>query len=155
MLRFLPSWVDLGTISCGPTSRRLKVADLTLPEGADTLWVRVAQVGGTSPWPFGYGLLSFQSDSGRELGTVKVYGHQEGETYRLGTGIEPVQRAGALCFEPRSYNLKWLETSGTSWVLSFSFFAGTSGGGGGVGAFAGGFVDPVGTGLTLARVVFP
>jgi hypothetical protein len=155
MLRFLPSWVDLGSISCGPTSRRLKVADLTLPEGADTLWVRVAQLGGTSPWPFGYGLLSFQSDGGRELGTIKVYGHQEGETYRLGTGIEPQHRVGALWFEPRSYNLKWLETSGSSWVLSFSFFAGTSGGGSGVGAFAGGFVDPVGTGLTLARVVFP
>lgn len=155
MLRFLPSWVDLGTISCGPTSRRLKVADLTLPEGADTLWVRVEQHGGTSPWPFGYGLLSFQTDAGRELGTVKVYGHQEGETYRMGVGMQPTLRAGALWFEPRSYNLKWLETSGSTWALQFWSFAGTSGSSGGPGTFAGGFVDPAGAGLTLLRVVFP
>jgi hypothetical protein len=155
MQRFLPSWVDLGSISCTAMTHRLKVADLTLPEGADSLWVRVAQIGGTSPWPYGYGLLSFQSDGGRELGTIKVYGHQEGETFRLSNGLEPQHRAGALWFEPRSFNLRWLETSGATWVLSFSSFAGTSGGGGGVGAFAGGFVDPAGTGLTLARIVFP
>jgi len=152
----LIGWSPLGTVQIGPTSGRVAIGDVTLQPGADTLWVKVRQLGGASPWPHGFGLLSWQSASGRELGTTKVWGHTEGEVVRLGVGLQPVATTGVLCFEPRSYNLSWVKASGAVWQLQFESQSGLTGGaGGGVSGFAGGFVTAQGAGLELARVVFP
>ena len=149
------AFASVGSITVGPTDREVTVGALTLPSGDDTLWVRVVQQGGESPWPYGFGLLYWESSEGRELGTAKVFGHVEGEVFRLGVGLSPVERGGVLKFEPRAYNLGWLKASGTFWSLAFEVQTGVGAPVGGVGTFAGGFVSTAGTGLELARVVFP
>ena len=151
----LLSWSPVGSVSVGPTSGKITVGDVTLQPGDDTIWVRVRQLGGESPWPYGFGLLSWQSSAGRELGTVKAWGHSEGEVLRLGVGLQPAATTGVLVFEPRSYSLSWVKASGAVWALSFEAQSGTTGGIGGPSGFAGGFVTMQGTGLELARVVFP
>jgi len=126
------AFTSVGSITGGPTDREVTVGNVTLDDGADSLWVRVVQQGGDSPWPYGFGLLSWQSVEGRELGTIKVYGHHDGETYRLGNGLSPVERGGVLKFEPRMYNLRWLKASGERWSLAFEAQSGVavpSGGG--------------------------
>jgi hypothetical protein len=148
------AWQSLGSVTVGPNDLAVQIGTVDLAAGADTLWVRVKQQGGQSPWPYGFGLLSWRTTDGRELGTAKIYGHVEGETYRLGTGLSPVVRGGVLWFEPRSYNLRWLKVSGELWTLSFEQQSGTTSGGG-VSGYAGGFVSTSGAGLELARVVFP
>lgn len=109
----------VGSISVGPADLRVVVGQVTLPADHDTLWVRVIQQGGESPWPMSFGLLSWQTLEGRELGTAKVFGHHEGETYRLGGGLPPVERTGSLVFEPRHYNLRWVKGTGEIWNLAF------------------------------------
>lgn len=151
----LLAWQPVGSASVGPASGRIPVGDVTLAPGDDTLWVRVRQLGGESPWPYGFGLLSWQSSAGRELGTAKAWGHSEGEVIRLGVGLQPAATTGVLVFEPRSYSLSWVKASGAVWALSFESRSGLTGGAGGaVSGFAGGFVAQ-GAGLELARVVFP
>lgn len=150
----LLSWSPVGSVSVGPTSGKTTVGDVTLQPGDDTIWVRVRQLGGESPWPYGFGLLSWQSSAGRELGTAKAWGHSEGEVIRLGVGLQPAATTGVLVFEPRSYSLSWVKASGAVWALSFEAQSGTTGGIGGPSGFAGGFVAQ-GAGLELARVVFP
>ena len=149
-------WQSVGSITVGPNDLAITVGAVTLAAGEDTLWVRATQQGGESPWPYGFGLLSWQTTEGRELGTAKVFGHTEGEVFRLGVGLSPVERTGSLVFEPRSYNLRWVNL-GHPWSLAFEAQSGQGGGGGtgGVDAFAGGFVSTAGAGLELARVVFP
>jgi hypothetical protein len=147
-------WSQVAQVSFTATDREVTLGPVTLNAGDDTLWVKVTQVGGESPWPWSFGLLSWRTNGGRELGTVKAYGHLEGETYQLRTGLSPVERGGQLVFEPRSYNLGWIKSSGKLWTLRFDYQSGTTTGGG-AGTFAGGFVNQVGAGLELARVVFP
>jgi hypothetical protein len=147
------AWQSVGSVAVGPNDLRVTVGAVTLAAGADTLWVRCVQQGGQSPWPYGFGLLSWQTTEGRELGTAKVFGHLEGEVFRLGVGLSPVERGGVLVLEPRSYNLRWLRVSGEIWRLGFYVQSGTTAGG--VSGFAGGFVTTAGAGLELARVVFP
>jgi hypothetical protein len=148
------AWQSVGSVAVGPNDLRVTVGAVTLAAGADTLWVRCVQQGGQSPWPYGFGLLSWQTTEGRELGTAKVFGHLEGEVFRLGVGLSPVERGGVLVLEPRSYNLRWLRVSGEIWRLGFYVQSGASSSGG-AGTFAAGFVSTAGTGLELARVVFP
>jgi hypothetical protein len=149
------AFVSVGSISVGPTDLRVVIGEVLIPPGHDTLWTRVVQSGGESPWPLGFGLLSWQSQAGRELGTAKVFGHHEGEVFRLGVGLSPVERRGSLVFEPRHYNLRWIKGTGERWNLAFEASSGATGGGGGAGTYAGGFVNTAGAGLELARVVFP
>ena len=146
----------LGSISVGPRDLRVDVGEISLKAGDDTIWLYIQQANVSSPWPYSYGLFSWQSTDGRELGTVKAFGHSEGEVYRLGVGLSPLQRTGRLIFEPRPYNLRWLEAGKERWELQIGYSSGTvSSGNGGVGTFAGGFVNQAGVGLELARVVFP
>ena len=157
MQRFLAGWARVGTVSIGPTSGPTVIGDLALPAGANTIWVRAQQLGGDSPWPYGYGLLTWKTTAGRELGTVKCWGHTEGEVLRLGVGLEPGEHAGQLVFEPRAWNLAWVKAGAPNWQLAFDQQTGVSGGAGGGGgsAISGSFVTGGGVGLELARVVFP
>lgn len=119
-------WNPAGSVVVGPNDLRVVIGTVTLAAGEDTLWVRCQQQGGISPWPYGYGLLTWQTTEGRELGTAKVYGHHESEVFRLGVGLSPVERTGMLVLEPRSYNLRWIRTSGELWRLGFHVRSGTS-----------------------------
>ena len=110
--------VDLGPVDIGV--------------GDDSLWVKVTQVSPVDPWPFSYGLLYFASTDGRTLGTVKAYGHQAGELYRLGVGPPPLVRSGRLYWESRHYNLGWVKAkSSPAWTLSFQWESGQSSSGSG------------------------
>ena len=105
-----PSVIDLGEFS--------------LNENDDTIWVKMTSTSqGECPWPWSYGLFTWITENGRELGTVKVNGVCEGEVFRLGVGLAPEFRTGRLGFTPRNYNLKWIEL-GNPWYLTFSFKTG-------------------------------
>ena len=153
---FLAGWSRVGSITVTATSGPTVIGNLTMPADADTIWIRAQQLGGESPWPYGYGLLTWKTAAGRELGTIKCYGHTEGEVLRLGVGLKPGEKVGQLMFQPRSYNLSWVKASAAAWQLAFDQQTGVSGGsGGGAAAISGSFVSSAGAGLTLARVVFP
>ena len=107
-----PSVIDLGEFS--------------LSDGEDTIWVHMTSKSeGECPWPWSYGLFTWVTENGRELGTVKVNGVCEGEVFRLGVGLTPEFRTGRLGFTPRNYNLKWIEL-GNPWLLTFRFKTGAS-----------------------------
>ena len=136
----------------------ITVGEVVLGDGQDTIWVRVtSKPSGGCPWPWSYGLVSWVTEFGRELGTVKVNGVCEGEIFRLFVGLPPSVRTGTLQFEPRSYNLAWIKL-GNPWELNFQWGSGVSSGGGGsqtLGAVANSFVDTSNNGLSLVRVNFP
>ena len=113
------SWVSVGSINVGPTSGLVTVGTLTIGNSDTSIYVRVVQTGGESPWPYGYGLCSWITAAGREMGTVKVWGHTEGEVYKLPCSLKPEYQSGSLVFEPRSLNLRWIQASGNIWHLTF------------------------------------
>jgi hypothetical protein len=114
------AWQDLGSITVGPMTTSVLVGPVNLPPFGGIV-VRVRQIGGPSPWPFSYGLLWVSNSNGRELGTIKVYGHTEGESYRLGDRLPSLLGGGLLYFAPRLYNTRWLRSSGTTWTLAFQY----------------------------------
>lgn len=126
--RFL-GFAPVGSVTVNAGTAEVSVGTVTLEPGADTLWVRVKQLGGENPWPWGYGLLSFVTGEGRELGTSKVFGHNDGEVFRLGIGLPPMERTGLLVFRPRSFSLQWLKAGNQSWRLTFDAKSGITGGG--------------------------
>ena len=154
MLRFDTS----STITVRPNDIvPIEVGTAFLAEQDDTIWFRVtSSPSGGCPWPWSYGLLTWITEEGRELGTVKVNGVCEGEVFRLGVGRAPSLRSGRISFTPRSYNLAWIEL-GNPWTITFEWVSGQSSGGGGqtVGAVINSFVNTADTGLSLVRVEFP
>ena len=136
----------------------IEVGTAFLNEGDDTIWIKVTSSPSAGcPWPWSYGLLTWITENGRELGTVKINGVCEGEVFRLGVGRPPSLRSGFLSFTPRSYNLAWVNL-GHPWTLTFEWVSGQSSTGGGAqtfGAVANSFVDTADNGLSLVRVNFP
>jgi len=98
-----------------------------MPEDHDTLWVRITQLNGEATSPWSYGILSWISADGHELGSVKAYGKGESEVYKLGVGLPPRERGGSITFTPRGFNLGWIR-NGFPWPLRFEAFSGISGG---------------------------
>ena len=146
-----------------PSDREVTVGSFLLGEGHDTLIVRVTQESPEpEPWSYGFALLTWQSSYGQELGTTKIYGSTVGETYRLTTGLPPLERTGSLVVRPRAYNRRWISIDDPpSWTLRFeatSLKAQGSGGGGDDddgGGVAGAFADVLtDVGLELIRIVF-
>lgn len=118
----------VGSISVGPTDRAVEVGSFSLEEDDDTLFVDVQQMSPNQIWNYSYGLLWWESSFGRELGTEKVYGHQVGETYKLGFGRAPRSRTGRIMFAPRAYNRRWISIENPpTWTLSISAESGSSG----------------------------
>ena len=123
------TWDDVGGVEVGPQDQEVLVGPFLLNEGDDTLWVRVTQ--NSTPdcpvWNYSYGLLSWRSVQGHELGTVKVYGKCEGEVFKLGIGLPPSERYGDLIFTPRAYNRRWIAIDDPPlWRLSFEAQSGKS-----------------------------
>ena len=141
----LQGWRNPATVTVTPsTPDPVEVTDLALGPDDDTIWVHVSSSGTEDcPWPWSYALLTWVNSQGRELGSVKIHGVCEGEVFRLGNGLPPVERAGSIRIYPRSYNLKWVEL-GHPWTLDFRFQTGSSSQGsvGGVGDSTLGTFDP-------------
>ena len=154
------SFTDVGDVEVGPQDQEVLVGPFLLGEDDDTLWVRVTQL--STPdcpvWNYSYGLLTWRSVQGQELGTVKVYGRCDGETYRLGTGLSPSERYGDLIFTPRAYNRRWIAIDEPPlWRLSFEAQSGKSSTGSspdvpsfGTRATLGVLADLVGAGVSYA-----
>ena len=124
------SWAEVGDASVGPQDREVLVGPFLLEEDADTLWVRVTQTSSADcpVWNYSYGLLSWRSVEGHELGTVKVYGNCYGEVFKLSTGLPPSQPYGDLIFTPRAYNRRWISIDEPPlWNLTFEAQSGKSG----------------------------
>ncbi len=111
------AWSLIGSVTVGPDTNRATVGPITVPV-AGGVAVKLRQTSPTNPFRFAYGLLSFESANGRELGTLKVWADQVFTAYRLGEGLTALSQSGSLVFEPRSYNLRWVK-AGWPWTLEF------------------------------------
>ena len=118
------AWQSVGTHTFLPTDRAVQVGEFDLAPGQDTIWVRITQINQPAEWPWSYGILSWRSAFGLELGSTKAYSTQLGEVFRLGVGLPPSDGTGSIWFEPRGFNLGWLK-AGFPWTLSFEAQAGT------------------------------
>ena len=118
-------WTDLGARTVGPSDLRVVVGSFSIGETDDTIWVEVQRTGPSGPWPWSYGILSWQTSFGLELGSVKAYTASEGEIFRLGVGRAPRSRTGSIVYEPRSFNLAWVK-NGYPLTLAFSAASGVT-----------------------------
>lgn len=132
-------WTDLGARTVGPSDLRLVVGSFSIGETDDTIWLEVQRTGPSGPWPWSYGILSWQTSFGLELGSVKAYTASEGEIFRLGVGRAPRSRTGSVIYEPRSFNLAWVK-NGYPLTLAFSAASGLTTG---AAATGGGVAFPV------------
>ena len=111
------AWTRVGSVTVGPVSQEITVGQIEVPpQGGIELMVRETSPG--QPFKFAYGLVSFRSTRGKELGTVKCWPERDWSAFVLGTGLSALDRAGELLFEPRSYNLRWVK-AGFPWSLEF------------------------------------
>ena len=118
-------WQTIGELTFTPDDLTTVVGDFTMDADQDTIWIRVTSLTSPSPWPWSYGILSWRTSQGNELGSVKAYSEQVGEVFRLGVGLPPSERSGSITFEPRSYNLAWVK-QGNPWTLRFEAQSGNS-----------------------------
>ena len=156
-LRFA-DYSQVGVVTFTPDNTDVVVGDFSIGENHDTIWVRVTQTGPDGPWPFSYGILGWQTSQGYELGSVKCYGEETGQVFRLGVGRAPLVRDGRITFDPRSFNLAWVR-AGTPWTLRFDAASGQSSSGSSDGdsgsrtrATLGVFADLADTRITYAFV---
>jgi len=116
-------WTQLGEVSVTGADTRVVIGPFSIKEGDDTIWVQTEQTSPVGPWPWSYGILTWQSSFGRELGSTKAYTAQAGEVCRLGVGRAPRSRTGRIIYEPRSFNLAWVK-EGYPLTLAFSAVSG-------------------------------
>ena len=115
----------LGTITVGPDSGEIAVGSFSLNEGDDTLWVEVQRTSPDQGWPWSYGILSWRTAFGNELGSCKAYAAKAGEIYKLSVSRAPRSTTGTIYYEPRSFNLAWVK-KGYSLTLAFSATSGVA-----------------------------
>lgn len=104
----MASWEPVGSIAVDGFTPAVVVGPLVVPPATERILIRCRDTSGLPVFPYGYGLLSWQSAAGREFGTARVYGHAEWEVVELPVTNTPQETAGQLIFEPRSYNSRWL-----------------------------------------------
>jgi len=112
------AWQYIGSVTVTPFSDELVVGSITVPTFGGFA-VKVLQTTST-PFQFGYGLLSYRSTYGRELGVTRVWPRPEFTSYVLGQGLTVVDNVGLLVFEPRTWNLRWVKAG---FPLSIDFLA--------------------------------
>ena len=118
-------WQNLGSLTFTPDDTDRVVGSFSIGTDDDTIWIRVESETPPTPWPWSYGILGWKTGQGYELGSVKAYSDEAGQVYRLGVGLQPVERTGVITFEPRGYNLAWVKR-GNPWTLTFSAQSGSS-----------------------------
>ena len=153
------SWTSVGSVNVGPQDREVLVGSFTMQPDDDTIWFRVTQLSPDQRWNYSYGLITWKTSFGQELGTQKVYGDRDSEVYTLGVGLAPLERTGSVLFTPRAYNRAWINSAEPPiWSLTFEAQSGKTGVGDGVfkspGAVVNSFVDTSNNGLSLVRVNF-
>ena len=133
------SWKTVGTVSVGPSDREVLVGSFSMAEeDDDTIFLRVTQTSPTTPWNYSFGLVTFRTSVGQELGTAKVFGSIYGESYRLGIGLPPLVGTGNIYFTPRAYNRGWISIAEPpKWNLELEAQSGRTAGGGGSGSVGG------------------
>ena len=127
------SWTPVGSVAVGPQDREVLVGSFSLEPDDNCIFVKVTQQNPPDYWTYSFGLLTWKSAAGQELGTIKVYGDVDSEVFRLGTGLTPEERTGDLLFRARAYNRRWIEQAlPPIWELDFEAQSGKifSGGGG-------------------------
>ena len=115
----------VGTITVGPDSNSIAVGSFSLGEGHDALWIEVQRTSPDQGWPWSYGILSWRSAFGNELGSCKAYAAKAGEIYKLSVSRAPRSTTGTIYYEPRSFNLAWVK-KGYSLTLAFSATSGVA-----------------------------
>ena len=121
----MSDWVSLGEITVKPNDLSVIVGSFSIEENDDAIWFNVTQVSPHTAWPWSYGVLSWETSDGRELGSVKAYTETSGEVVRLGVGRKPRSRVGSVIYEPRSFNLSWVK-KGNPLTLAFSAASGST-----------------------------
>jgi hypothetical protein len=119
--------IPVGTITVTPETRSIEIGSFSLAENHDTIWIDVQRTSPDQGWPWSFGILGWKTEFGYELGKIKAYTEPAGEVIRLGVGRAPRSRTGRLFYEPRSFNLAWVE-KGYSLTLAFSAASGVGGG---------------------------
>jgi hypothetical protein len=100
------AWQLIGSVTVTPETTEAVVGPIEVPTYGG-VEVKVRQVAPT-PFRWGYGLLSYRSQNGLELGTIKVWPRLEFSNYLLGAGLSVFDNTGVLVFEPRTFNLRWV-----------------------------------------------
>ena len=114
------TWVPIGSVSVGPQDLMVQVGHFVIEPDDDTIWVQITQTSPSNLWNYSYGLLTWRTSEGKELGTVKVYGDLDSEVFRLGVGLPPMVRDGMFEFTARAYNRQWISIAEPpQWTLSF------------------------------------
>lgn len=124
--RFANDFVLIGTQTFSPDSGTVNIGSFTLGAGEDILWVGIEQLSPAGASPFSYGILGFKTANGYELGTQKAWPSPTLAVSRLSVGLAPALQTGFITFDPRSFNLKWIE-AGNTWTLRFYARGGTGG----------------------------
>lgn len=101
------AWQLVGSATVTPDDAVVELGQIIVPSSGG-VEIKLRQVEPT-PFEWGFGLLSYRSSLGRELGTTQVWPRTEFTSYRLGTDLTVVDNTGVLIFEPRSYNLRWIK----------------------------------------------
>ena len=144
----------VGTVTITPYDAEIVIGSFSMDEEDDTIWIRMTQKNPDGPWPWSYGILSWKTSFGNELGSVKAFGDSSGEVFRLGVGLPPLERTGLLIFEARSYNLAWTR-NGYPWTLEFEAQSGVAAGAGsGVPLVVNTFARADGTQLRMVQIDF-
>lgn len=119
------TWASVGQISVGPQDRQVQVGSFSMEPDDDTIWVRITQTSPNDVWTYAYGLLTWRTSFGQELGTIKCFGDTNSEVFRLGVGLPPLERDGVFEFTPRLYNRRWIAIDNPpQWDLTFEAQAG-------------------------------
>ena len=114
------SWSFAGQIDVGPLDKDVLVGPFLMEPEDDTIWIKIKQTSPSEVWTYAYGLLTWRTNQGKELGTIKVYGSTDSEVFVLGVGLPPMERYGDLIFTPRAYNRQWISiVSPPVWGLEF------------------------------------
>ena len=114
------SFTEVGSVNVGPQDREVLVGSFSMEPDEDTIWFRVTQTSPDDVWTYAYGLLTWRTSFGQELGTQKVYGDRDSEVFKLGVGLPPLERTGSVYFTPRAYNRRWIQIDNPPvWSLSF------------------------------------
>ena len=121
------SWTSVGSVNVGPLDREVEVGSFSMQPDEDTIWFRVTQTSQNDCWKYAYGLLTWRTSFGQELGTQKIYGDRDSEVFKLGVGLPPLERTGSVLFTPRSYNRRWISIDDPPiWGLAFEAQSGKS-----------------------------
>ena len=114
------TWTPVGSVAVGPQDREVLVGSFSIEPGDDSIWVKVTQLNPPDYWSYSYGLLTWRTSEGQELGTIKIHGDVDSEVFRLGTGLPPIETTGDFLFRARAYNRRWIESALPAiWELDF------------------------------------